>query len=118
VRLDRLAGWRHDGSTLADDANQIFTVPMVRVEAPDREVVNWDQPLVRGIRRGSVCLLCQRRDGVLQFQLRGSVEPGFAENVQFGPTSMDVVPKQRSLPRADSRMRVAASTRPSSITAS
>ena len=53
------------------------------VQALDREVPRWCQPLITSGTPGTVVLLGQRRSGVLRFLLRASPEPGFANAAQL-----------------------------------
>lgn len=84
--LDELAGWTMDDHRITDAEAMNFEIPIYRIAARDREVARWDQPLVRNYGEGVAVLLMQRRRGVLHFLLRGSVEIGFANKVQFGTT--------------------------------
>lgn len=73
-------------------AKQIEFSPQARVvrpyqvEAPDREVSCWSQPLLERNGQDRAALICAHRNGVLKFYLRGSLEPGFLNHVQFGPS--------------------------------
>lgn len=84
--LKELDGWRLSDDGISDVGEIRFEIPMYRVSTGGREIQRWDQPLLRDYREGLAVLLCQRRRGVLRFLLRGSVEIGFSERVQFGPS--------------------------------
>ncbi len=84
--LEELEGWRLSDDGISDCDQALFEVPMLRVSTGGREIRSWDQPLVRNYGESLAVLLCQRREGVLRFQLRASVEIGFGERVQFGPS--------------------------------
>ena len=86
VPLQRLNGWRLDGGGLRDLSARCFEVSGFRIDAPDREVPAWDQPLIRDRDEGDVILVAQRREGVLRFLLRPSLEIGFREKAQYGPS--------------------------------
>jgi len=86
VPLHRLRGWRTDGGGIRDLSSRRFEVAGFRVRAPDREVPAWDQPLVRDMAEGEVVLAAQRRKGLLHFLLRPSLEVGFREKAQYGPS--------------------------------
>lgn len=58
----------------------------VAVTCSHREVESWDQPLLASNVQGDVRLLCQVREGVLQFLFCAAPELGFVERAQFGPT--------------------------------
>jgi oxidase EvaA len=86
VPIRALRGWRANGGGIRDVRSQRFEVGGFRVHAPDREVPAWDQPLVRDLGEGEVVLAAQRRQGVLHFLLRPSLEVGFREKAQYGPS--------------------------------
>jgi oxidase EvaA len=86
VPLDGLRGWSFYAGTIRDAAARRFEVAGFRVRAPDREVPAWDQPLLRDLGEGEVVLAAQRRRGVLHFLLRPSLEVGFRERAQYGPS--------------------------------
>lgn len=86
VPLEHLDGWIVDEKRIADLQGRAFEIGMYRVHAADREVTDWEQPLVANALPGTAVLACQRRDGALRFLLTGSAEIGFREGVQFAPT--------------------------------
>lgn len=82
--LDGLAGWTSGREAIRDDTDTRFEVLGFRIHAPDREVTDWEQPLLRDLGHGDVALVAQRKRGVLHFLLRPSVEVGFREKAQYG----------------------------------
>ena len=91
VPIDSISGWTFEDSEIADEARTRFRVGFYRIQALDREVPRWDQPLLSDFHAVDVVLVCQRRGGVLHFLLRHAVEIGFREGVQFGPTLQSTV---------------------------
>ena len=86
VPLDALRDWRVVPQGLSHRAPGQGLVAQFAVSLADREVSAWDQPLWIGQEQGLSIMLCQMRNGVLEFLLRASTEPGFVEGVQFGPS--------------------------------
>jgi oxidase EvaA len=91
LRVDRIplravAGWSQHPSAIANDRGRYFSVVGVRVEATNREVTRWDQPLIAGVEKGLVAFLVKRLNGVLHFLVQAKVEPGNADTVSLGPT--------------------------------
>jgi oxidase EvaA len=87
VDLHSLHGWRVDEASIrarATDADP--QVLAYSVEALDREVRAWCQPLLTNRHTGRVVLACALRDGMLQVLLTISFEPGFAEGAQLAPS--------------------------------
>jgi len=86
VPLEQLDGWFRDEGGVISTTRTAFSVRQFSVETADREVPRWDQPLIVSHGTGHAYLLCQRRNGILHFLLRPSVEVGFQEFAQYGPT--------------------------------
>jgi oxidase EvaA len=86
IPLESMPDWELTAGGIASRADGVPLVEAYAVEANSREVDHWDQPFVMSRRQESVVQLCQRRAGVLRFLLRASVELGFSERVQIGPT--------------------------------
>jgi oxidase EvaA len=83
VALASLPDWQSDATAIQPRGAGSFAVRGFRVRARDREVPDWDQPLVDSAGRGLVALLCQRRAGVLHILMRAKAEPGLGNTVEF-----------------------------------
>ena len=79
--------WVRTDQGFADQSKQHFDVVLVDVEARDREVSRWQQPLLANCTASTVVLCCQMRRNELQFFLRISDEIGFRERCQWGPSA-------------------------------
>lgn len=87
VPVQALEGWRCDAWAIECERPGIDPVVRAfRVHSADREVQDWCQPLLTNRSEGRAVLACAQRDGMLQFLLHPSVEPGFVEQAQFGPS--------------------------------
>lgn len=84
--LESMADWVVTSDAIVDRRSDLPLVGAYAVQANSREVDHWDQPFVLSHREESVVQICQRRGGVLHFLLRASVETGFRERVQLGPS--------------------------------
>ena len=108
--LGALRSWTLDDERIVDVGEQQFEVRGYQIAIPSREVVAWDQPLVHSLREGTCALLCQMRRGVLHFLLRGSVEIGFRECVQYGPTLQAAGARDSALVESELAASVAAAS--------
>lgn len=97
IPLRSVAGWRCDGNVIVHEDGKFFEVLGVSIEAPTREVPRWDQPLVRSVGRGIIGFLCQQREGILRFLVRGLLEPG-EPRVRMGPTLQCIPDNHRPMP--------------------
>lgn len=93
IPIDQLKGWKCGLVGIVDDAESDFEIQGFEIEIPNREVTSWDQPLAHAIHSDVFTILCQRRGGVLRFALRASVEIGFREYAQLGPTIQQLGPQ-------------------------
>ena len=81
-----LEGWRITHSGVSPDSGLPFAVRQIHVHAKGREVSEWDQPMVDSASEGRIDLICGRREGVLRFLFRPSVEAGLYNKVELGPS--------------------------------
>ncbi|MFI5823392.1 NDP-hexose 2,3-dehydratase family protein [Streptomyces rishiriensis] len=86
IPLNQVAGWHRTTDRIAHEEGRYFCVIGVDVEAADREVPRWSQPLLAPASRGVIALLTRRTDGVLRLLLRARTEAGTFDTVEFGPT--------------------------------
>lgn len=83
--LTALPGWVVSEQRI-ESPNDELSLVHVSVTCSHREVDVWDQPLLASGVEGDVRLLCQQRNGVLQFLFCVTPEVGFTERAQFGPS--------------------------------
>jgi hypothetical protein len=86
VALESMPDWEITGDGIVRRADGQALIRAYAVEASSREVGSWDQPFYLGGQVEEVVQLCQQRDGVLRFLVRASIEAGFRERVQVGPS--------------------------------
>jgi oxidase EvaA len=83
VPLERLAGWQLSDDAITPIQDGSFVVRPFSVQALDREVPRWKQPLIDSRTPGLVGLLYQRRRGVPHFLVQALPEAGNRDHVQF-----------------------------------
>ncbi|MBZ6253501.1 NDP-hexose 2,3-dehydratase family protein [Streptomyces olivaceus] len=86
VPLSALRDWRVSDEEIAHREGKHFKVIGVSVESGRREVAAWSQPLLAPCDTGVVAFLTAHVDGVPHILMRASVEPGFRDVVELGPT--------------------------------
>lgn len=86
IPLDSVTGWRRTAGRITHDEGRYFAVIGVDVEASDREVPRWSQPLLAPTGRGVLALLTRRAGGVLQVLLQARTEAGTFDAVELAPT--------------------------------
>jgi len=86
VPLNQLPGWQISEDEIHHQDGLFFSVIQVKVHAGDREVADWDQPLIATEHRGNIVLFCKEEDGVLNFLFRAAPEIGTATGAELQPT--------------------------------
>ena len=84
--LNQASGWLNDDYEIRHETNQYFSVVAVSVQAGNREIVSWTQPLLKHFGYGIVGFLTQKINGTLHFLVRASLEPGNIDLIELGPT--------------------------------
>ena len=89
VPLAELPGWVVTGNEIRHEAGLHFSVVHQRVHASDREVMDWDQPLISSNRKGKVVLVCREVDGAMNFLFHAEAQIGNANGAELQPTWCD-----------------------------
>src|SRR5439155_4911501 len=93
--LGSMACWTRGEYDITHDGGRYFSVVGVRVQATNREVGSWDQPLIASTERGLAAFLVRRINDVPHLLVQGKVEPGNADIVAAGPTVQCALDGQR-----------------------
>ncbi|MDO0926707.1 NDP-hexose 2,3-dehydratase family protein [Streptomyces sp. TG1A-8] len=86
VPLRDLPGWEWDARAGRHRQGRYFDVVGVAVEAGNREITSWRQPLFEPRGRGVTAFLAKRVDGVPHVLVHARAEAGFLDTVQLAPT--------------------------------
>jgi oxidase EvaA len=85
IPLDKLLNWEITDFEIRPLREKSFRVRYLKVTAKNREVPDWDQPIVDSYKEGLVNLVCGRIDGVLYFHFSIINEPGLYNNAELSP---------------------------------
>lgn len=86
LALNAVRDWVRDDWGIRHVSRNYFEIAGVRVEAGEREVPQWCQPLLKHEGLGLAGFLCAEINGVLHFLLQAKPEPGIVGSVELGPT--------------------------------
>jgi oxidase EvaA len=86
VPMQSLQGWVIGDSGIRPTGDESISIPLIAVQAEDREVRHWAQPILAQPSTLTCDLVCEERDGTLRFLLKPTWEPGLIERVEFGPS--------------------------------
>ncbi|MFD3976294.1 NDP-hexose 2,3-dehydratase family protein [Streptomyces cyaneofuscatus] len=84
--LGEVNGWQRDDWSISHEEGRYFRVVALAVEASNREVGGWSQPLFEPVAQGVTAFLTRHFDGVPHLLAHARVEGGFLDTVELGPT--------------------------------
>nr|AXL05887.1 NDP-hexose 2,3-dehydratase [uncultured bacterium] len=86
IPLNEVTGWKATDTDIHHDEGKYFTVIGVDVQASNREVAHWTQPMLAPIGQGMIAFLAKRIDGVLHILVQARTEAGTFDVVEMAPT--------------------------------
>ena len=86
IPLCNVVDWRFTDYSIEHESGNFFSVIAVKVEAGNREVVQWSQPMIKEKNLGLIGLLVKKINGVLHFLIQAKVEPGSFDVIDLAPT--------------------------------
>jgi oxidase EvaA len=110
VPLAGLPGWRKDEMSIFREDRAFFSVIAVAVEADNREVPRWSQPIVRPEAMGTTAFVTRKFGGVLHFLVQARMEPGVFDMFEMAPT-VQHLPGSAGIGSADVRRHSSSSSR-------
>jgi oxidase EvaA len=86
VPLHEVRGWKNDGMSIHHVDHKYFSVIGVNVAIGNREVVEWDQPMIKPAQEGLVAFVVKPIHGVHHFLVQAKVEAGNLDVLELAPT--------------------------------
>jgi len=86
VALNSLPDWVRDDWSIHRSESSYFSIIGISVEADNREVPGWSQPIVRPSAQGLTGFITQRRGGLLHLLVHARMEPGVFDMLEMAPT--------------------------------
>jgi oxidase EvaA len=86
IPVDKVRNWSRTDDEIADDAGRDFRIIGVRVEAGNREVTTWTQPLLEPRGQGLAIFVTRPINDVLHLLVQARPESGLLDLVEMGPT--------------------------------
>lgn len=86
VGISEMQKWIYDGNTIHHESGKYFDVMGCRVEIGNREVVSWDQPMVRSAQEGLMGFIVKKINGIYHFLVQAKLESGNFDIVEMAPT--------------------------------
>lgn len=86
IPLKDIKEWVMDGNTIRHKHNKYFTVIGVTVETENREVVSWDQPMIKAAQEGIAAFIVKKINGIYHFLVQAKLEAGNFDIIELAPT--------------------------------
>ncbi len=86
IGISNMVHWNYDGNTIYHEAYKYFEVIGLRCEIGNREVICWDQPMVRSAQNGLMGFLVKKINGIYHFLVQAKLEAGNFDIVEMAPT--------------------------------
>lgn len=84
--ISNMQKWIYDGNSIYNENHKYFDVIGVNVEIGNREVVSWDQPMVRSAQEGLMGFIVKKINGIYHFLVQAKLEAGNFDIVEMAPT--------------------------------
>jgi oxidase EvaA len=84
--LLQLDCWTYDGTTIHHEENKYFQVIGVDVEIDNREVISWNQPMIKPAQEGILGFIIKKIDNTYHFLVQAKVEAGNFDILELAPT--------------------------------
>lgn len=101
IALCDVPGWRHSEWEITHEEQRYFKTVALSVEAGNREVKGWTQPLFEPVGTGETAFVARLFDDVLHVLVHARVEGGFLDTVELGPTVQCVPGNVAHLPEEE-----------------
>lgn len=86
IGISKMNHWLYDGNTIRHEDGKYFDVMGCRVEIGNREVVSWDQPMVRSAQEGLMGFIVKKINGIYHFLVQAKLESGNFDVIEMAPT--------------------------------
>lgn len=86
IGISEMRQWEYDGNTIKHEYGKYFDVIGVRVEIGNREVISWDQPMVRSAQEGLMGFVVKKINGIYHFLVQAKLESGNFDVIEMAPT--------------------------------
>jgi oxidase EvaA len=86
IPLRHVRNWIRTERELIHETKRFFSIIACAVEADNREVASWTQPMIKPRQQGLIAMIVREINGVLHFLVQAKVEPGNFDVVEMAPT--------------------------------
>jgi oxidase EvaA len=96
IPLSKMSSWIYDDNVICHEQKKYFVVIGVEVNISNREVLSWDQPMIKTEQEGIVGFLVKKIGGIYHFLVQAKLEPGNFDIIELAPTVQCLTGNYRS----------------------
>jgi len=96
IPVNKIKDWHYSDGVIRHKEEKYFSVIGVGVEIENREVVNWDQPMVKPAQEGIIAFIVKKINGVYHFLVQAKLEAGNHDIIELAPTVQCLTGNYRS----------------------
>lgn len=86
IGLKQTQNWHFDGIAINHIDNKYFSVIGISVEIGNREIISWDQPMIKPTQEGIIAFIVKQINGVYHFLVQAKLEAGNFDILELAPT--------------------------------
>jgi len=86
IPLKDVAKWNYNGLSIIHEQNKYFEVIGTNIEIGNREIISWDQPMIKPIQEGIIAFIVKPINGVYHFLVQAKIEAGNLDIFELAPT--------------------------------
>lgn len=91
IPVNSIDEWSHLNGEISRRDQKHFSVIGVNVSIENREVVSWDQPMIKPKSDGLIAFIIRPINGVYHFLVQGKMEPGNFDKIELAPTVQCII---------------------------
>ena len=86
IPLKFVKNWLKTENQIHHEKGKYFSIIAIAVQAGNREVIQWTQPLINPQTTGLIAYITKNINGTLHFLVQAKVEPGNFDTIEMAPT--------------------------------
>ncbi|MBI2552407.1 NDP-hexose 2,3-dehydratase family protein [Candidatus Uhrbacteria bacterium] len=86
IPLNEVTHWPQTANEIFHEKKKYFSIIGVQIQAHDREVTSWDQPIVKQHHAGIIGFIAKEINGVIHFLVQLKMESGVMDLLEMAPT--------------------------------
>jgi len=86
IPLKHVENWSLNNDEIYHDKRKYFSIIGVQIEAINREVSSWSQPIIKQADPGLICFVIKKINGIMHMLVQLKVECGVMDILEIAPT--------------------------------